>query len=233
MAKNYYDELLISIEKMIKNHQNDQAIKLIEEEFKLPYIPNIYEEKLKKIYEQIKPDLQKKVNPFSKEEIIEIFLTFANEHSNDFLMEVAQMMFEYNWKNHTEEIQQIFKQSKIANSVKATIYNVLSLQNLNHNFLIEDFNLNPMINKTLFETDFAIKNFDQLENSDLKNPTLSDVAKKILMIYLINQFPHSMNFKLKILTNDFIEVANAMLGQKKVNELSEQQLSIYKIIKLN
>lgn len=110
---------------------------------------------------------------------------------------------------------------------------MLSLQNLNHNFLIEDFNLNPMINKTLFETDFAIQNFDQLENSDLKNPTLSDVAKKILMIYLINQFPHSMNFKLKILTNDFIEVANVMLGQKKVNELSEQQLSIYKIIKLN
>ena len=143
------------------------------------------------------------------------------------------MMFEYNWRDHIDEIQQIFSHSRIKNGVKATIYNVLSLQNLNHNFLIGDFNLNPLIDKTLFETDFAIKNFNEIENSDVKNPTLIDVSKKILMIYLMNQFPESMNLKLKILTNDFIEVANVMLGQKKVNELSSQQNSIYKIIKLN
>ena len=73
MAKNYYDELLISVKQMIKNNQNDQAVKLIEEEFKLPYIPSIYEEKLKKIYEEIKPNFQnkKQTNPFTKEEIIE------------------------------------------------------------------------------------------------------------------------------------------------------------------
>lgn len=235
MPKNYYDELLISVKQMIKNNQNDQAVKLIEEEFKLPYIPSIYEEKLKKIYEEIKPNFQnkKQTNPFTKEEIIEIFLNFTDEHSSDFLMEIAQMMFEYNWRDHIDEIQQIFSHSRIKNGVKATIYNVLSLQNLNHNFLIGDFNLNPLIDKTLFETDFAIRNFNEIENSDVKNPTLIDVSKKILMIYLMNQFPESMNLKLKILTNDFIEVANVMLGQKKVNELSSQQNSIYKIIKLN
>ena len=95
MAQNYYDELMEKIEQLISQNQLDEANKLIEIELALPYVANVYEQKLINIQKQIKPETKTTKAFFSKDEIIDIFLKHQNEHSNQFLLEVAQMIINY------------------------------------------------------------------------------------------------------------------------------------------
>ena len=74
------------------------------------------------------------------------------------------------------------------------IYNILALQNVDHLFTIGQLKLNPMQHKTLFESDFAVVNFAALEQLNLAEPTLIDVAKQALIFYLMNQFPQAIFF---------------------------------------
>lgn len=233
MAQNYYDELMEKIEQLISQNQLDEANKLIEIELALPYVPNVYEQKLINIQKQIKPETKTTKAFFSKDEIIDIFLKHQNEHSNQFLLEVAQMIINYQWLDYVQEIQQIFNQKQLANNLKATIYNCLSLQNLNYDFQIDQVQLNPFINKTVFETDFAATNFDQLENINLSEPNLISIAKQLLIIYLLNLFPKSMNLESKMIANDLIVIARLMLGELEIKQLNQNQIHIYQIIKLN
>ena len=233
MAQNYYDELMEKIEQLISQNQLDEANKLIEIELALPYVPNVYEQKLINIQKQIKPETKTTKAIFSKDEIIDIFLKHQNEHSNQFLLEVAQMIINYQWLDYVQEIQQIFNQKQLANNLKATIYNCLSLQNLNYDFQIDQVQLNPFINKTVFETDFAATNFDQLENINLSEPNLISIAKQLLIIYLLNLFPKSMNLESKMIANDLIVIARLMLGELEIKQLNQNQIHIYQIIKLN
>lgn len=233
MAQNYYDELMEKIEQLISQNQLDEANKLIEIELALPYVPNVYEQKLIAIQKQIKPESKTTKAIFSKDEIIDIFLKHHHEHSNQFLLEVAQMIINYQWLDYIQEIQQIFNQNQLANNLKATIYNCLSLQNLNYDFQIDQVQLNPFINKTLFETDFAVANFEELENINLSEPNLISIAKQLLIIYLLNLFPKSMNLELKMIANDLIVIARLMLGELEIEQLNENQIHIYQIIKLN
>lgn len=233
MAQNYYDELMEKIEQLISQNQLEEANKLIEIELALPYVPNVYEQKLISIQKQIKPETKTTKAIFSKDEIIDIFLKHQNEHSNQFLLEVAQMIINYQWLDYVQEIQQIFNQNQLANNLKATIYNCLSLQNLNYDFQINQVQLNPFTNKTVFETDFAVANFDQLENINLSEPNLISIAKQLLIIYLLNLFPKSMNLESKMIANDLIVIARLMLGELEIKQLNQNQIHIYQIIKLN
>ena len=233
MAQNYYDELMEKIEQLISQNQLEEANKLIEIELALPYVPNVYEQKLIAIQKQIKPEAKTTKAIFSKDEIIDIFLKHHHEHSNQFLLEVAQMIINYQWLDYVQEIQQIFNQKQLANNLKATIYNCLSLQNLNYDFQIDQVQLNPFINKTVFETDFAVANFEELENINLSEPNLISIAKQLLIIYLLNLFPKSMNLESKMIANDLIVIARLMLGELEIKELNQNQIHIYQIIKLN
>lgn len=233
MIKNYYDDLIDKILDLIDNKKNDEAIGLIEEEFKLPYIPKEYENKLMKIYQNIKPLEQQKNKMFSKDEIISIFLNFNNEHSNDTLLEISQLMNEYNWNDYFEEIQQIFNKDNICNNVKAMIYNILSIQNVNYKFKINNYFLIPTIDKTTYESEFGIKNFQLLEKNYYSEPNLIEISKKILMFYVLNLFPKSLFLEFENISDDLIEISKCMLGQINEYKLTKKQKSIYEIIKDN
>lgn len=231
MKNNYYEELILKIEELIKDpNKNEEAINLIEEEFKLPFIPIYYEKKLKKIYEKIKPINIKSRNLFSKLEILEILK--ENNNSVDFLLSIAQMMEEYSWINSLEEIQFIFD-SKIDNKVKAIIFSILVNQKIDYNFFVEGLELNPMKKKDLFETKYVLKNAMIIENNNDKDPLVKEVALKSFFIYVLNSFPNSLNFSFKDVSMDFFCIANVMLGNKLEEDLNEEQCNIFKIIKLN
>ena len=229
--KNYYESLIAKIKTLIKNQEIAKAIQLIETEFALPYIPQIYEEQLAALYAKIKPEKKAKTAVFNKSEILEIFLHFQAQHSNQFLLEIAQMMMQYSWVDALAELQTIFNLKTIEANVKAMIYNILALQNVDHLFTIGQLKLNPMQHKTLFESDFAVVNFAALEQLNLAEPTLIDVAKQALIFYLMNQFPQAIFFNQEDLSQSWIMIAKLMLGQIEIDQLNTKQQQLYQIIK--
>lgn len=228
---NYYEDLLTKLEEMIQDLNNvNKIIKIIEEEFSLPYIPIYYENKLKEIYEKVKPIESKKSNLFSKDEILTILK--ENNNSIDFLLNVAQMMEEYNWINSLGEIQIIFN-SNIDNKVKAIIFSILVFQKVDHEFMIGNIKLNPINNEDPLTSEFVLKNINIIENDSTENPLNKEIAIKSFFIYILNSFPNSIYFKFKDISKDIFCIVNVMLGNEKEEILTNDQNNIYKIIKLN
>lgn len=230
MNLNYYDELINEIENFVKKNEIDKAIKIIESELSMPYIPKKYEVKMKNIYKKIKVNGVTS-NHYSKEQIINMFL--KKEKKNNFLLELSQLMINYNWFDYTQEIQMIFNDKSINNSIKANIYNILSIQNISYEFKIDNYKINPFKNKTTYETEFAIKNFDFLTNKIIQEPNLIEISKKNLVFYLVNQFPNSLFIPYKNISDDLIQISRLMLGQIYKNQLSYEQKKIFNIIKSN
>ncbi len=229
---NYYDELIQKIEKLIEENKLKEALILIEDELKMPYIPKIYEDKIINLYEKLNPNIDSKIKQtyFSKEEIIEMILDYE-KYDVQFLIDLCSNLDVYNWNNNTDDLQNIFNFKNLDNKIKSIIYNTLATQGIDYNFNIKNQIINPSKNKTIFETDFSIKNLISLSKKNIENPGIIEVAQKIFFIYLMNQFPKSLFFEYKDISNEFINISEVMLGIKSNNDLTLEEQKIYKIIK--
>lgn len=98
---------------------------------------------------------------------------------------------------------------------------------MSYDFKIANYVINPIKNKTMFETQFALKNLVDLSSKKMDDPSIFDVCEKIFFLYLMNRFPESMFFEYKDITNEIINIANVMLGIKKSNELSTEEKIIF------
>ena len=137
MAKNYYDEIIEKIELLINEQKNDQALKILNEELSISYVPREYEEKLIKLKNKIEPEKeQKRKSLFSREEL----LTIVNEyekHDINFLVDICNGFEEYNWNGFEKELEKIFNLKNLDSKIKSVIYNNLVVQNMNYEFKIE------------------------------------------------------------------------------------------------
>lgn len=231
MSKNYYELLIEEIESLINQNKEEEALKKIDEELNLPYVPKIYEEKLQKYLNNLslsKKDKNTKKVYFSREELLTIMSEYK-KHDINFLIDICNEFEQYNWVNYEKEIESIFN-TNIDNKVKSIIYNTLVVQNLNHDFKIKNITINPIINKTIFETQFAIQNLLKLSHKQFDDPSIFDICEKIFFIYLMNKFPESLFLEYIDITNELISIANVMLGIKKIEDLNQKEISMYQAI---
>lgn len=229
MNKNFYEEIIEKINKLIKEDQFDLALNIIKEELSMPYVPKKYENILKSLLDELQTKNEnKKRKYYSRDEIIDIFVNY-DQYKENFLLEISSYFDEQNWIGYEKVIDEIF-QLPINKNIKIIIYNALTTQKINYDFTIDKTKINPYKHKTIFETNFAIKNMVDLEERNFKNPSLYDLCKEIFFIYLIEEFPNSLFFHYQNINNEIINIANVMLGIKKISELNEKEIKIYNII---
>lgn len=224
--KNYYEELIEKLENLIKDNKNTEVLKILNEELSLPYVPKEYEEKFHQLLLEVLPEKQTKKSFFSRDELI----TLINEHKKydvSFLLDISNGFNEYNWIGYEKQIQDIFDLKNLDNKIKCSIYNSLVIQNIDYDFLINNIKLNPFKNKTIFETNFAIKNLMNLDKKDLKDKTINSICEKIFFIYLMNEFPKCMNFEYKDISGELISIAEVMIGNRNIEELNESEKKLY------
>lgn len=230
MNKNFYEEIIEKINNLIKNNQIEEALRIIQDELSMPYVPKQYEQVFKKLLIELESKRTTKTRKYySRDEIIDIFANYE-QYKEDFLLEISTYFEEQNWKGYEKIINKIFQLPNLNKNIKIIIYNALTIQEINYDFIINGVKVNPSKNKTIFETNFAIKNMVDLEEYNFKNPSLYDLCKEIFFIYLIEEFPNSMFFHYQNINNEIINIANVMLGIKKISELNEKEIKIYNII---
>ncbi|MBD5422902.1 MAG: hypothetical protein HDR43_00135 [Mycoplasma sp.] len=228
--KNYYDELIEKIENFIKNNNKIGALKLIKEELSLPYVPKKYEEKLYVFLEQLEiKNESKKTSYFSRDELIQIIKEYK-KHNIDFLLDISSKFDENNWIGYEKEINEIFNYDDLDKKVKSIIYNTLVLQNINYDFTIDKLIINPVKNKTIFETEFALQNLTNLSKQKYEDPSIFSISQKIFFIYLMNCFPNCLFFEFKDITKEIINISNVMLGIKDKKDLTKEETEIFTII---
>ncbi len=232
MKKNYYDELIEEIEQLIKEDKKELALKKIKEELSLPYVPKLYEEKLFSFLNQIgyqEQDKNQKKSIFSREELLTIMNEYR-KHDIDFLFDISNGFEQYNWVGYEKDIETILNYDDLDNKVKALIYNNLVIQNLNYDFRINQLIINPIKNKTSFETLFALKNLEAIQKKDFEDPSLREMCQKLLFLYIMNKFPNSMFIEYEDISEQLLKISQVMIGQINRDELSAKENALYEII---
>lgn len=232
MSKNYYEELIEKIEELISKKENQEALKLIKDELSLPYIPKIYEDKIYHYYNLLNNEDEqetKKNNYFSRDEILSMLNNFKN-YDLDFLISITSLFDQYNWKGFEDQIETILNFNDLDNKIKSLIYNCLVTHEINYDFQINSFKINPFKNKTIFETEYSLKNIYKIKKTKVDNPSITEISKKIFFLYLMNLFPKSLFFVYEDVSSIFIKIANIMIGNLDQNSLNKEEKQIFKTI---
>lgn len=232
MSKNYYEELIEKIEELISKKENQEALKLIKDELSLPYIPKIYEDKIYHYYNLLNNEDEqetKKNNYFSRDEILSMLNNFKN-YDLDFLISITSLFDQYNWKGFEDQIETIFNFNDLDNKIKSLIYNCLVTHEINYDFQINSFKINPFKNKTIFETEYSLKNIYKIKKTKVDNPSITEISQKIFFLYLMNLFPKSLFFVYEDVSSIFIKIANIMIGNLDQNSLNKEEKQIFKTI---
>ena len=232
MSKNYYEELIEKIEELISKKENQEALKLIKDELSLPYIPKIYEDKIYHYYNLLNNEDEqetKKNNYFSRDEILSMLNNFKN-YDLDFLISITSLFDQYNWKGFEDQIETILNFNDLDNKIKSLIYNCLVTHEINYDFQINNLKINPFKNKTLFETEYSLKNIYKIKKTKVDNPSITEISQKIFFLYLMNLFPKSLFFVYEDVSSIFIKIANIMIGNLDQNSLNKEEEKIFETI---
>ena len=116
------------------------------------------------------------------------------------------------------------------NKIKSLIYNCLVTHEINYDFQINSFKINPFKNKTIFETEYSLKNIYKIKKTKVDNPSITEISQKIFFLYLMNLFPKSLFFVYEDVSSIFIKIANIMIGNLDQNSLNKEEKQIFKTI---
>ncbi len=180
MKNKYYIDIKKTIEKLIDNEEYSKALKLINEELSMPYIPMDFEnyliDNLKRIpAEKIGSDFT-----LSLEKVVDLLIQLDENKEN--FNELINQLKKYNLSQNKEEISYFFSKTKnIRNRIK--VFDILCESNVDIELEYGNPNKVIAINKNKeFNKDLKV-----IKNKLQKYPLLIDPAMELLYeIYLSN-----------------------------------------------
>lgn len=152
----YYEEILLEIAKMLERKQYKEVYDLLEDEFKMPYIPLESETKMIEIYNDVRVRVNQEKSKQMDDETLEEIL-----HSNlEGAMQVVTYMKEHNIRKYSDMIRTYFVQ-KPHYLIKALLIEALIEQGVNEPFTIDiegmDVEFIPAYIELPMEADGALK----------------------------------------------------------------------------
>lgn len=181
---NYYDEILLKIEKLI-NDNKEEARKLVENELLQPYIPREVEEKLLNYKQELKESSIKK--ELNDEDIAE----YLNASKEKQLLAVS-VLDGKNLRDYIEICNEYLKGDGFINA-KVLLVDSLIRQEIGDDIYLNkdglEFNFIPKFQLPIEESDGFISGNKYLEEHYLKDPSKLQMAKSLLYKELMLQLP--------------------------------------------
>jgi hypothetical protein len=232
-SSKFYDVMIIYLYSLINSNNKEKALKLVKEELSMPYIPALYEDRFKEIYQELSYK-EKEVREFtlSRDKIREILET--NEDKNVIILAIVEMC-KLNIRDFLDSIQVFFKRN-LKNIYKVMLIDALRSQGVNREFnLVNDgitSKINPIESENILESeDYSIIKTILEDNIGKQDPNLLALASENLMLYLSDIFPKKVREKdYEIIAYSIHLYSLKMYGE----EVDEDELAlIYKIDKQN
>ncbi|MBR3227284.1 MAG: DUF3196 family protein [Erysipelotrichaceae bacterium] len=182
---NYYEKTLEDIRRLLKDGKEDDALKLIENEFEAPYLPKDFKEELTSIYKEIKPAGAS----FSlKEEQIAEYLKGSREKQ---LIAVDQLN-RMNLRDHISLCNEYLCSDGFINA-KVLLVDSLIKQEIGDEMRMEnggiEYSFIPKYQLPVEESDGYQSGKKYLEDIFLKEPSKMKMAVDILYKELILSLP--------------------------------------------
>lgn len=197
--KNYYWLIKYKIESLIELSLFEDALKVVQEELKMPYIPKDYIEYFETLGTQLNNQAKLKLKKdyfknLSNEEFSDLLLTEKDETN---LLVLVEQFNHRNARALLTTIDKFIDLDYIANYIKMALIEILHDQAIDHEFVFNHLGnkvkVNPVKVEPLFEQDVfkkSIKMIDDYSNSI----TISqkEITYELLISFLANEFPLSL-----------------------------------------
>lgn len=210
MNKNFYNEQKKIILDLLKNNEYEKALKIINDELNMPYIPREFEKFLLISLNEINPHLNKLNNNyvnFSVEKIVDILIKFDN--LKYFSNELINKLDKFNLAKEIDEIDYFFQKVKNKKSI-ALFFEILIKQKIDVNTPLG----NPRKSLSFKEEKnylSDLKKIDELLDNDLNFREISiDLMNDI---YLTKHFNNDLESNL---ANLIIYLVGKIFDQKKL-----------------
>ena len=225
MKKNYYDEKIENIYLLISQKNYKQAISLIKEELRMPYIPKIYEEKIIKIMDNIKSENTNETNNTSISKDVAIEYLMSNEEEKESM--ALEFLREHNLRNDKDLFKKRLETWPLEkNILKAYLFELLVEQEIDMEINFNGINMNPLKNGSILNHIEVQKTMDSLSKIFEKNPSLMNLSLDEFQRFLLISYPaipeNGKLFAIEIsciinsMFDDKIKLSNT---QKRIKEL--------------
>lgn len=134
MSKNYYDETIEKVEKLISIGNYSQANEIIDEEFKMPFIPSEFNKKLDELKKLIYPHLhnEKRETILTHDEIFDSLKSGGEKGSK-----ALRFLSESNIRNYLSEVKSLLMDNEINSTLKSLLVRILVLQQIDETISYE------------------------------------------------------------------------------------------------
>lgn len=231
MEKNYYDEIIEKVEKLLENNDLQSAYEIINKELSLPYVPGDYIKPFNELKIKILNLIQDKntKNNFflETENILKVILNNDKNLISYALSEIEKR----NLVDFKKELQNIFLSNEVIMQIKGIIYETLVKQKFDHDFIINDIKLNPLKNGSISYKESYIKLTEEINQKSQKDISILNTAQYIFNTYLILNFDKYLIDKLDIdIIDEIMDVSLVLLNQKNPNNLTSKAIEIMQIL---
>lgn len=212
---NYYLDLEQQIERLLNEGNTKEALRLIEDELKMPYIPMKTEEKLKEWQQECQKQLNIPIQPAIDFEMIQEFLLDEDEMLNQAgLIELSKL----NLRQHLNELQLILSKSN-SSMVKSMILLNCVDQQIDTEFRFEKdgmiYEVNPRYIVHPKDSEGYQLASTHLEEITFKEPSLNDLVQQLLVHEVILALPQSYDeLEAKPLANSILKKGYVLLNRE-------------------
>lgn len=227
--KNYYEEIIKEIKK-INESDPDQAVLLLKKELAMPYIPSDSLKIMEKLFKEYSTNFEAKKITMTREELLDILLLGeVNGKQSLALTQISQ----FNWVGFEDTIQKILDSTNVAKNGKTIFIESLIVQKLDFNFKVGNVVINPSKSKSVFDSEYCIKNIMGIESKRIEDPIVKRIAMESFLIYISVIFPENLSLKYINHVDDIILVARALLGETEILKDNKTATKIFETISKN
>lgn len=201
--KNFYEETYQKIVDLIFDEKYEEAIKILDEELSMPYIPSEYESKFviqrNKIDSILNKDSKKSNNRLSFSYISDFFYEGNLEDIEKLDFCIANLNY-LNLRNKIEEVKDFFSLSRLPNWVKTDIFLILVNQKIEISLSLNNKLINTKDFMEIEELNFQ-KKVNEILSDKEEDKIILETSIKLFDFYVKNIFPE------KIKENEFLTYA--------------------------
>lgn len=197
VEKNYYDVLCMHIAILVALEKDEEAIELLEEELRMPYIPYQYENFLNTTYDTLyrkKLQNSKKYNVYDVCNDQELKDILIEQRDKNILLIVLDQLSKRNIRLYLNELKFILKAKDYPNEVKTVILELLSEQGVDEQVVVHNngvdievdiCSLTPLMEQ-LSITEIIGKIEECVDDKDI---SIYNACQDLLIAYLASVYP--------------------------------------------
>ncbi|NQX84023.1 MAG: hypothetical protein HRS57_02395 [Mycoplasmataceae bacterium] len=212
--KNFYEETYQKIVDLIFENKYEEAIKILDEELSMPYIPSEYESKFviqrNKIDSILNKDSKKSSDRLSFSYISDFFYDGNLEDIEKLDFCITNLNY-LNLRNNIDEVKEFFNLDRLPNWVKADIFLILANQKIEISTTLNNNEISTKDYMKFEEQSFQTNIKDILKNKE-DDKIIQETSIKLFDFYVKNIFPEKIEKKeFSIYAGVFSWFANKMI----------------------